>query len=391
MRILIAIDKFKGSLTAPDAARAIAAGIQALDPSIDVDTSPLADGGEGTVDALVSATDGTLMTCRVTGPLPDMKVGASFGLLGDTSSADNERQGGAGRTAVVEMSAASGLHLLASSDRNPANTTTYGTGQLLLEAAKLGVRRIILGIGGSATIDAGVGCCQACALPVILDSSGPADIHEPLVGSDLERIVLIKHARGLPLDRIPIEVASDVTNPLYGPTGAACIFGPQKGATPRQVEQFDSWHRRLAQRCDAVDIANRPGAGAAGGLGFAMMAFFNATLRPGFDIVADAVNLPTRLARADLVITGEGRLDASSLHGKVPVAVARLCRDKQIPCIGLAGTVDRAASWQDLFFTTHAITDLEPNPEAAIARAAGLLTSLTRQALSPLLERRPQR
>lgn len=329
MRVVIAPDKFKGSLSADAVARAVARGLPAR---ASIDTIPVADGGEGTVAALVAATNGRFETRRVTGPLPDMRVDATFGILGD------------GETAVIEMAAASGLALLPIDDRNPMRTTTFGTGELLLHAAKLGVRKIILGIGGSATVDAGIGCAQACGQPVILDEIGPADPREPLVGEDLRRIVLIKHARGSPLDRVKITVACDVINPLFGDNGAAPIFGPQKGATPQQVEELDALLKQLATRCGKLAEAETPGAGAAGGLGFAMLAFFNAQLRPGFDIVADAVNLRDRLRGADLCITGEGRLDASSLGGKAAVGVARLCKELNVPCVAIVGSYDETTA-----------------------------------------------
>ena len=196
MKIVIAPDKFKGSLSAIDVARAIAAGVRRSAVNVAIDECPVADGGEGTVEALVTAMGGRFEKRRVVGPLPDMKVDAKFGILGN------------GTTAVIEMSAASGIALLEERDRNPMRTTSYGTGQMLVEATKLGVDKIILGIGGSATVDGGIGCLQACGQPVILDEVGPADAHEPLVGEDLRRVVLIKHARGSPLDRVKIVVAS---------------------------------------------------------------------------------------------------------------------------------------------------------------------------------------
>ena len=335
MRVIIAPDKFKGSLSADQVARAIARGLR----DAEIDACPVADGGEGTVAALVAATNGRFETRTVTGPLPDMRVDATLGILGNT------------HTAVIEMSAASGLALLPPEDRDPMRTTTYGTGELLLHAAKLGAKEIILGIGGSATVDGGIGCAQAAGQPVILDQIGPADPHEPLVGEDLRRVVLIKHARGSPLDRVKITVASDVTNPLFGPNGAARIFGPQKGATPQQVEELDALLKQLATRCGKLAEAETPGAGAAGGLGFAMLAFFNATLRPGFDIVADAVHLRDRLRGADLCITGEGRLDASSLGGKAAVGVARVCKELSVPCVAIVGSADdpNAAEMTSLF------------------------------------------
>ncbi|MEA2710716.1 MAG: glycerate 2-kinase [Phycisphaerales bacterium] len=368
MKVVIAPDKFKDSLSAEEVSRAIARGLRGAD----VDLCPVADGGEGTVAALVAATGGRFETRTVTGPLPDMRVDATFGILGD------------GTTAVVEMAAASGLALLPPEDRDPMRTTTYGTGELLLEAAKLGAREIILGIGGSATVDGGIGCAQACGLPVILDEIGPADIREPLVGEDLRRVVLIKHARGSPLDRVKITVACDVTNPLFGDHGAARIFGPQKGATPEQVEELDQLLRQLATRCGKLAEAETPGAGAAGGLGFAMLAFFNAQLRPGFDIVADAVKLRDRLREASLCITGEGRLDASSLDGKAAVGVARLCKSLDVPCIAIVGSADESAMPKLNALFTKILSLLRPpmSLDDAIRNAAALLEQRAAEALA---------
>ena len=329
MRIVIAPDKFKGSLAAPAVAEAIAAGVRRARPDAIVVRVPLADGGEGFVAAMVAATGGRVETRRVTGPLPEMKVDADFGVSGD------------GRTAFVEMAAASGLALLADADRNPLNTTTFGTGELLMAAAKLGVVDIVLGIGGSATTDAGIGCAQACGLPVILAEGEPVSDTEPLCGRDLERVVLVKHGRGSPVERTRITVACDVTNPLFGPEGAAAVYGPQKGATPGQVAWLDGQLRGLAERTGKLREAQTPGAGAAGGLGFGLLAYFpNATLRRGVEIVFHAVRLCNRIAGADLVITGEGRLDASSLHGKATVAVADLCRELGVPCAAAVGSIE---------------------------------------------------
>jgi glycerate kinase len=361
MRIVIAPDKFKGSLSAKDVAIAIADGVRSVAGSAEVDVCPVADGGEGTVEALVAATGGRFETRRVTGPRPDMTVDATFGVLGD------------GRTAVVEMAAASGLALLPREDRDPYQTTTYGTGELLIEAAKLGVDTIILGIGGSATNDGGIGCAQACGQPVILDGVGPADQREPLVGEDLRRVVLVKHARGSPLDRVKITVACDVTNPLFGPMGASRIFGPQKGATPAQVEELDGLLKRLAERCGKLDAANTPGAGAAGGLGFAMLAFFDAHLRRGFDIVADAVRLRDRLQNADLCITGEGRFDAQTAGGKTVAGMAALCNGANVPCVVLAGEIADAGTIPGVTATFSIATG--PMPLEDAMRDARLLTT----------------
>ena len=327
MRILLAPDKFKGCLTALEVAQAMAEGILRVDTEAQINLCPMADGGEGTVSALVAATNGKLLTRRVTGPLPEMKVDATFGMLGD------------GQTAVVEMAAASGLALLPISQRDPMATTTFGTGELLMAATEAGAKRIILGIGGSATVDGGVGCAQACGLPVLLEDGEPVSPTEPLCGRDLDSILMIKHGRGSPVERMQITVACDVVNPLFGPNGAAVVFGPQKGATPQQVEQLDDSLRRLAERTDKLQAANTPGAGAAGGLGFGMLAWFGATLASGVQTVIDAVDLSSRLRQVDLCITGEGKLDEQTLHGKTPIGVARAAKRAGIPCIVLAGSL----------------------------------------------------
>jgi glycerate kinase len=270
IRVVIAPDKFRGSLTAVEAAEAMAVGVRRAHPDAVIDICPVADGGEGTVSALVSATGGSFHTCRVTGPLPEQKVDATFGMLGDDLKAnihsrklpqDQLTAKASVRTAVIEMSAASGLALLEPQDRNPLYTTSFGTGELLVEAARLGARQIILGIGGSATADGGIGCAQACGLPVLLEGGEPVSDTEPLTGADLPRVVLIKHGRGSPIDRVTITVACDVRNPLYGPEGAAAVYGPQKGATPEQVKMLDEYLRVLAQRTGKLAEAEAPGAG----------------------------------------------------------------------------------------------------------------------------------
>jgi glycerate kinase len=357
MRIVLAPDKFKGSLTAPQVAEAMARGVRRARGDATIDICPMADGGEGTVAALVAATGGrTVMRC-VTGPLPEMKVEAQFGVLGD------------GQTAVIEMAAASGLALLKAEDRNPLNTTTFGTGELLLAAATLDPRsvlgksdaterinHIILGIGGSATVDGGIGCAQACGLPVLLEGGEPVSMTEPLCGRDIPSVVLIKHGRGSPIDHCRITVACDVTNPLFGPNGAAEVFGPQKGATPGQVRWLDDELEKFAIRTRKLGAANTPGAGAAGGLGFGILAFFpNSSLRSGSQIMIEATRLRERLCGADLCITGEGRLDSQSLSGKAPIAVARLCKELGVRCVAVIGSAA---------------------PDAGAARLAGLDTWL---------------
>ncbi|MGE5612084.1 MAG: glycerate kinase [Bacillota bacterium] len=396
MKIVIAPDKFKGCLGAAEVAAAIAVGLRSVDPALTLDLCPMADGGEGTVDALVAATGGKKVTRRIMGPLPDMKVDATFGLLGE------------GRTAVIEMASASGLHLLTPEQRNPLNTTTYGTGQLLMAAVELGARRIILGIGGSATTDAGLGCAQACGLisakeemPLLMPLSAPelcksVLLQAPITGRNLGQPFLINPIASTPLAEVEIIVACDVSNPLYGPEGAARVYGPQKGATPEQVQQLDASLERLARRLDKTQIAQMPGAGAAGGLGFGMLAFFGARIQPGVDIVIDAVNLRQRLANADLCLTGEGKLDAQSLAGKTPIGVARICKDAGIPCIGLAGSVEAEAARNSVasgmtacFSICNGPMDLnqamrcaKPLLSAAAANILRAMRSLGRQGLS---------
>jgi glycerate kinase len=333
MRVVIAPDKFKGCLTASEAAEAMAAGVKRALPDAIVDCCPMADGGEGTVEALVTATGGKFVTRRVTGPLPEMKVDARFGILGD------------GKTAIIEMAAASGLALLRHDERNPMFTTTFGTGELMMAAVEMGVLKIILGIGGSATIDGGIGCAQACGLPVILEGGEPLSATEPLVGGDLPRVVLIKHGRGSAIERVEIEVACDVENPLCGPNGAAVVYGPQKGANAEEIRRLDADLMELARRCGKTAETNLKGAGAAGGLGFAMAAFFGGRLMPGIEIVMEATGFKKRIAGADFCVSGEGKLDAQSLSGKVAGGVAAACREAGVKCFVVAGAVDRRVDY----------------------------------------------
>lgn len=363
MRILIAPDKFKLSLSAPEVAAAVAQGIRSVHPHAEVDLVPMADGGEGTVDALLAAGHGERLTADVTGPLPTERVTAAWALLPD-------------QTAVLEMSAASGLALLSPTDRNPEQTTTFGTGELINHAIERGARRIIVGIGGSATTDGGVGCAQACGWRFELDDGstrGPED--RPINGGEVARVKSASQAaRAFP----PILVASDVDNPLYGPRGAARVFGPQKGATPQQVERLDGALARLATLLGRQDLAQCAGAGAAGGLGFGLMAFFDARLESGFGLVARTLRLRERIVDADLVITGEGRLDASSFHGKTAIGVARLCRQLKIPCLAIVGSVGPGAeaAQDEGLHQWHAIRDLATSDEDSMHRARALVVQV---------------
>lgn len=347
MKILIAVDKFKGSLTQIEATRAIADGIRRAAPDAGIDPCPLADGGEGTVEAVVSAADGRIEQFEVCGPLPGMKVTAPVGFIDD------------GRTAIVELATASGLQLLSPSQQDPTRTTTFGTGELMRLAAERGARKIILGIGGSATTDAGLGIAQAWGGAVkMVNGKTYTPQDRKLCGADMAQVLGITrfgptfanytYEKGTSdrqkqaiLDTRGVEfiVACDVGNPLYGPDGAAHVFAPQKGATLEQVEQLDADMRKMVERLQLQSFAELPGAGAAGGAGFAMLALLGATMVSGAELIMDLTNLRQRIKDADLVFTGEGRLDGQTAAGKAPAAVARACRDAGKPCIALAGSI----------------------------------------------------
>ncbi|MFW6059055.1 MAG: glycerate kinase [Phycisphaeraceae bacterium] len=332
MRIICAPDSFKESLTARDAADAMARGIRRTLPDADVDCCPVADGGEGTVDALVAATDGTLRRTRVTGPLGE-PVEATWGLLGETP--------GEPRTAVIEMAAASGLPLVPEDKRDPTRTTTFGTGQLIRAALDAHAQRIILGIGGSATTDGGCGAAQA--LDVRFLDANQQPITAPLTGSTLTDIAQIDLTTRDPrLEQTELLVACDVTNPLLGENGAAHVYGPQKGATPEQVETLDNALQHLAtliERTVGYDVDRMAGAGAAGGLGGGAVALLGGRLERGIELVLRAVHFEQRVAHCNLCLTGEGKLDGQSLSGKATLGVARVADRFGVPTIALVGAI----------------------------------------------------
>ena len=327
--IAIAPDSFKGALSAEGVARAIAAGLAEALPQAEFRLIPMADGGEGTVDAWAANAAAERVAVRVADPL-GRPVEACYAYAPATM------------TAVIEMAAASGLPLLRPDERNPLMTSTFGSGELLLDALSRGARHIILGIGGSATNDGGVGLASALGVR-FLDARGRA---LPPGGAALSRLVSIDMS-GLDhrLARTRIEVACDVTNPLCGPNGASAVYGPQKGASPKDVAKLDAALRRLAEVAAATPAcADRadpesPGAGAAGGLGFGLVAFCGAKLRRGVRIVSESVRLRERLKGCDLVITGEGRLDSQTANGKTPAGVAEVAKRVGVPCIAICGCV----------------------------------------------------
>ena len=324
MKIVIAPDSFKESLTALEVAEAIEAGLKKVLPDAEYVKVPMADGGEGTVQSLVDATEGRLISAEVCAPLGN-KVKAEFGLSGD------------GRTAIIEMAAASGLHLVPPEARNPLRTTSYGTGELILAALAEGVEKIIVGIGGSATNDGGAGMLQALGA-LLLDAQ-----HQPIGagGGCLQDLAAIDLS-GLDkrLAGVEIVVACDVDNPLCGEKGASAVFGPQKGATPEMVQALDSGLQHfaaIAARDLGLDIQSPAGAGAAGGMGGGVLLLPDARLQAGVQIVMEAVKLAEKVQDADLVITGEGRMDAQSVHGKTPIGVAHTAKAFGKPVIAIVG------------------------------------------------------
>ena len=315
MRVVIAIDSFKGSLSSVEAGNAAAEGICRAFPDAECVVRPLADGGEGTVDALVAGMGGEIREVEVTGPA-GRPTTAKYGLL----------PGGA---AVMEMAQAAGITLVSGGEKNPMSTTTYGVGEMVVDAAARGAERFIVGIGGSATNDAGAGMLQALGWR-LLDAEG----HElPRGGAALAGIARIEPPRSLP--RAAFRVACDVTNPLCGPNGASAVFGPQKGATPDMVAVLDAALARFAEVSGGDAAA--PGAGAAGGLGYAFKTFLGAELTPGVDLILEETRLEVDVADADIVVTGEGRLDGQTVMGKAPIGVARLAKRYGKRVIAFAG------------------------------------------------------
>ena len=324
LKVGIASDSFKGTLSSLAVATRIESGLKKAIPGVSVVKIPVADGGEGTVQAIVESTGGRFVKRTVTGPLGE-KVKAEFGLSGN------------GKTAIMEMAEASGLALLKLRQRNPMKTSTVGTGQLMKAALDLGVKKILIGIGGSATNDCGMGMARVLGVK-FLDAKGRQlkDCGGAL--KDLDRIDMSGVDKRL--KKVPVEVACDVDNPLTGKRGASCVYGPQKGATPAMVKQLDNNLKLAAKiitRDVSIDILKVPGSGAAGGLGAGLMAFAGGVLRPGIDIVMDSVKLEKRLKGCDLVITGEGRMDSQTIFGKTPAGVAKIAKKLGMPVIAISG------------------------------------------------------
>ena len=365
MRVLIAPDKFKGSASAQEAAAALAAGLAEARPDLELVLLPVADGGDGTIAAALSA-GYDLVPCLAEGPAGE-PVQSGFAFLAGT--------------AVVELADVTGLRLLPGA-KAPLTASTYGVGQVMAAALDYGAATIMLGIGGSASTDGGAGMVQALGVRL----TGPDGTELPRGGAALAGLAAVDPSGLDPRlgpGRCEVLVASDVDNPLLGPAGAAAVFGPQKGATPEDVVTLDHALARWAELTEAVTgcrVAEAPGAGAAGGTGFGALAYFGARLVPGVELVLDLIGFDAALDGADLVITGEGSMDEQSLGGKAPVGVARAAAQRGVPVVAVAGRMllTRHQIADAGFAAAYSLSDLEPNPEASMAKAAELLTEVGR-------------
>ena len=357
MRILIANDKFKGSLTANQVAAAVAAG---LPESCEIDLCPIADGGEGFTATMLAALGGRWLECETVDAL--LRPPKSRYAISDSG------------LAIMEMAAASGFELISAKDRDILHSSTYGTGLMIRHAAEQKeVERILVGLGGSATNDGGVGLADALGAQFLdqnddLLPSCPAELRD-LARIDAEQLLNIP----------PVDVACDVDNPVLGPDGATAIFGPQKGADANKQAFLEEFLSRLISITGATDLAETPGAGAAGGLGFGLMHFLGAKLHPGFDLVSEAIDLPSRIATADLVITGEGSLDSQSLSGKGPVGIARLAKELGKPIVAVAGHITTEVRESGLFDHCAALSEFDLPLETLMSEAGGLLTQKVRE------------
>ena len=362
MKIVIAPDSFKDSLSAQGVAEAIALGLAQVWPQATLIKCPMADGGEGTVESILAACEGELRRTRVRGPL-GAPVDAAWGWLPHN------------RTAIIEMAEASGLQLVPPGQRDACISSTFGTGELIRAALDAGAQRVILAIGGSATNDGGAGAMQALGVK-LLDAQNQSLVPGGLALAQLARLDLSGLDRRLA--DVRFDIAADVNNPLCGPHGASAIFGPQKGASPAQVVQLDQALGHFAKLCAQAlgkDVRDEPGSGAAGGLGFAAKAFLGAQFQAGVEVVAELVGLAEAVKDADLVITGEGRFDAQTLRGKTPFGVARIAKRYAVPVIVIAGTLGEG--YQELYQhgidAAFAVTSGPMTLEQACAEAPRLL------------------
>lgn len=326
-RFVLAPDSFKESMSAKKACEAMERGIRKVLPDAEVNHVPMADGGEGTVDALVDGSDGTRIEVVVSGPILTEKVTTYYGLLADK------------KTAVMEMAKANGIELLAENQRNPLHTSTYGTGEMIKAALDHGAERIIIGIGGSVTNDGGAGMAQALGVRLLDEENNEI----PVGGGALSKLATIDVTNIDPrIKNTEIVIASDVTNPLTGPKGASVVFGPQKGATPEMVEELDKnlvHYAKVIEKELEIDIADQLGAGAAGGLGAGLLVFAGASMRSGVDLVIELTHLEEVISQADYIFTGEGGMDFQTKFGKAPYGVAKVAKKYQKPVFACAGYI----------------------------------------------------
>ena len=374
MKILISPQAFKESLSGMEAALAIEEGVLRALPKAQTTLIPIADGGDGTLETIVATTGGTIQQATVKDPL-GRAITSSWGALGD------------GQTAMIEMSRASGLALLQEQERNPKITSTFGTGQLILEALNNGFSKLIIGIGGSATNDGGAGMAQSLGIK-LLDKHGT---NLPPGGSNLKNLDHIDVSSMDPrIHETTIMVATDVSNTLCGPTGASAVYGPQKGATQSMIEELDQCLNHFADSIKEIlniDIKQIPGSGAAGGLGAGLMAFLNADLLPGVDVVLETLRIESYLAEADLVITGEGQMDYQTVFNKAPIGIAKRAKKKNIPVIAIAGSLGKG--YEQVF--EHGIDGvtaavLAPMPLTKATDEARSLVSLAAERAIRLIE-----
>ena len=367
MKVVVAPDSFKGSLTAVQAAQAMAAGICDADPSIETVMLPAADGGEGTMASLVGATDGKIVLVVVQDPL-GREVEAGYGVLGDR------------KTSVIEIAEASGLMLLHEDERDPLVTSTYGTGELIVHALDAGLRNFIIGLGGSATNDGGVGMLQALGMSFV-DENG---VELPRGGGslgDLHAIDMLHFDKRVSESNFLI--ACDVSNPFVGPDGASAVFGPQKGASPAVVDVLDENLTGLAnviEQLTGMSLHGKKGAGAAGGTGGAFQAFFRGEMKQGIDVVLNAIAFDEHITDADLVITGEGKTDSQTLSGKTPFGVAKVSHREGKPVILISGAIDEVSRDQltPIFDELYAVADGTVSPQESIEHASHYLRKKTK-------------
>lgn len=386
MQILCAPDKFKGSLTAAEAAECMADGIHRADPATIVDQCPIADGGEGSIDALLQGMKNravTICETEVAGPRGrSHPVTARWIIINDKSRKN--------ATAVIELASAAGLSLIPSEQQNPMNTTTFGVGELIANAIDCPhVHKVTIALGGSATCDGGCGIAQALGAVFRLENGetlGPFD--RAIFGRDLKQIVEVNTAdlQQRITNHLTLTAACDVRNPLLGPTGAALFYAPQKGASPDETRHLQSGLENLTSRLRTPEsVANTEWVGAAGGVGFGLYTFCNAILKPGIEVILEMLNFNDRITSADLVITGEGRLDRQSLYGKAVLGVAQRANSHRRPVIALVGSVDPALTDADLVILHGYLTQWNALTEMngvtgeadAVIRAGGLLTTQT--------------